>query len=202
MLAVPPIIVTFSPGGWSSWLSASVRLTAMYAFTLIFMDIMIGALLPYFYVLFKARGEYLIHVGVGSLGFLLALTHGLIVLTQRYYRGFGAAWVIGPAMLILLVFTVWVAFDRVRLKSFWRYIHQINYLIFAAAFVKAVLIGTDLKGSGAADQAVMVLFSVYVGLATLALVARVRRFQVQASKRKQAAAKAAAEAGPGESEQA
>jgi hypothetical protein len=186
MLAVPPLIITFTPGGWSSWLSWTIRLFAMYAFTLIFMNIVTGALAPYFYVVFKARGEYLLHVVTGALGFSFALAHGLIVITQRYYRGFGAAWIIGPVALILLVFTVWVALDRQRLKRVWRSIHIVNYAIFAAVYLKALLIGTDFKRVGGAGKAAFILFTAYAVLALLALLVRLRRYQVQVAKRKEA----------------
>lgn len=184
MLAAPLIIVGAAPGGWTNAGSLATRLTALYAFTFIFTDIFTGALAPYFYAIFKARREYLIHVITGSVGFLLALTHGLIVLTQRYYRGIGAEWLIGPVALSLLAMTVWVALDRDRLKGAWRFIHQINYVIFVAVFLKAVLIGVDFKLPGAASRALKILFSTYVALAVFALTVRLRRYQVQLAKRK------------------
>jgi hypothetical protein len=196
MLAAPLIIVGFSPGGFSSWVSASVRLTALYAFTFIFMNIVSGALAPYFYAVFNARREYLMHTITGALGFMLALAHGLIVITQRYYRPYNAVWMIGLVTLPLLALTVWVALDRTRLKSVWRFIHQINYAIFVASFIMAVLIGSDFKMTGWTEQLTMVLFSLYMALAAVALALRVRRYQVQAAgRRKSAAARAAAGSG-------
>ena len=193
MLALPPIVLSLTPGGWANWISWTTRLFGLYAFTLIFMNIVIGAMAPYFYAIFGARGEYRIHVSTGVLGFLFALAHGLIVITQRYYRGYNAAWLIGPVALILLVITIWVALDRVRLKRVWRIIHQINYVIFVGVFIKAVLIGTDLKGTSGAQQALMVIFSVYVAIAALAVIARVRRYRLVAARRRKAkAAKQAA----------
>lgn len=188
MLAIPLMVLSATPGGWSSWVSSTVRLLAMYAFTFIFMNIVTGALAPYFYAIFQARGGYLIHTMTGALGFLFALTHGLVVLTQRYYRGFSAFWLIGPVALLLLALTIWVALDRSRLKRVWRVIHEINYLIFLGIFIKAVLIGIDLKGTSGAQQALKVLFSVYVGVAALAVVARLRRYQVHMANLKKAAA--------------
>jgi peptidoglycan/LPS O-acetylase OafA/YrhL len=186
MLAAPAIIVSTAPGGWSSFGIAMSRVTALYAFTFIFMNIFTGALAPYFYAIFKARRQYLMHTIIGGIGFLLALIHGLIVLTQRYYRGYSAVWILGPIMLGLLVVTVWVALDRVRFKSVWRWIHQINYAIFLAAFIKAVLIGSDFKMTGASAQAVKFLFSTYVALASVALIVRLRRYQVQVAARRKA----------------
>ncbi len=188
MLAAPPLIISASPLGWSNWTSWTVRLLGMYAFTLIFMNIVTGALAPYFYVVFKARREYLIHLVTGAAGFLFALAHGVVVLTQRYYRGFSAVWIIGPVTLGLLAVTIWVALDRSRLKKAWRVVHQLNYLVFIAIFVKAIVIGTDLNVASGAQKALITLFSCYVGVAALALAARVRRYKVQARGRRRAAA--------------
>jgi len=188
MLAVPPIVLSLTTGGWANWISWTTRLFGLYAFTLIFMNIVTGAMAPYFYAVFGARGEYLIHASTGALGFLFALAHGLIVITQRYYRGYNAVWLIGPVALILLVLTVWVALDRVRLKRVWRFIHQVNYAIFVGIFIKAVIIGSDLKGTSGAQQALMVIFSAYVAIAALTLLARVRRYQLLAARRRKAKA--------------
>jgi hypothetical protein len=189
MLAAPVIIVALAPGGFANWLTWIERLTGLYAFTFIFMNIVSGALAPYFYAIFKAKGETLIHTITGGLGFLLALTHGLLIITQRTYRTYSAVWVIGPVALILLVLTIWVAFDRKRLKTVWRGIHIINYAIFIGVFVKAVMIGTDFTMTTADSKAVMILFSVYVGIAGIALLMRLRRYQVQAARKKAPAAK-------------
>ena len=189
MLAVPPIILSLVPGGWAGTLLSAARLTALYAFTFIFMNIVSGALAPWFYAVFKARGENIIHFATGSLGFLLALSHGLIVITQRYYRSYNAAWILGPVALGLLACTVWVALDRDRLKKAWRAIHQINYVIFVTVYIHALWIGIDLRGSAAAN-ALLVVFSVYVGVAALALLIRLRRYQLQAAGKKETAAAA------------
>jgi DMSO/TMAO reductase YedYZ heme-binding membrane subunit len=188
MLAVPPLVIGLSTGGWNSWLSWVPRLTSLYAFTLIFMNIVTGALAPYFYPVFKARGEYLIHTITGSLGFLLALSHGLIILTQRTYKGYSGVWLVGPIALILLAGTVWVALDRVRLKKVWRVIHQINYAIFIAIYVKAVLIGSDFRLNTPASIALMVIFTAYMAIAAVALLLRFRRYRVLATERKKRAA--------------
>ncbi|MBU1671321.1 MAG: hypothetical protein KKF41_06255 [Actinobacteria bacterium] len=188
MLAFLPIVVTASPAGWSGAVFASLRLTALYAFTLIFMNIVTGALAPWFYAVFGARKESVIHLVTGLAGFTLALAHGLIVLTQRYYRGYSAAWLIGPVTLGLLVLTVWVALDRKRMKKAWRVIHQMNYAIFAVIYIKAVIIGSDLKGSSRAGVTTLIVFTLYAVIAALALATRIRRFVAVERRRKAAPA--------------
>jgi hypothetical protein len=196
MLAAPPVIIALAPGGYANWISWVERLTALYAFTFIFMDIVIGSNTPYFIAVFKPKPEYLIHMLTGSLGFVLALAHGLVVITQRSYRGVSAAWIIGPVMLILLVFTIYMGLDRARFKKTWRFVHVFNYAVFVGAYVKALLIGTDFALTTAYSDAVMILFTVYVFIAALALVARLRRYQVQvATRKRRAAEKAATEPG-------
>jgi DMSO/TMAO reductase YedYZ heme-binding membrane subunit len=41
-----------------------------------------------------------------------------------------------------MIVTMAVAANRKRLPQLWRRIHQLNYLIFAAVYIKAMLIGT------------------------------------------------------------
>jgi len=190
MLAAPALIVSASPGGWVDFWFTFNRMMALYAFTLIFMNIVTGALAPYFYAVFKPRGQYLVHLTTGILGFLLALTHGLVVLVKRYFEGYNAVWVIGPVAMTFLVVTIAVALDRKALKKVWRAIHQMNYVIFVAIFVKAVVIGTDLRVDSGSATAARVLLSTYVFLAGLALIARLRRFQVQAAARRKRAMEA------------
>ena len=111
------------------------------------------------------------------------------IITQRYYRSYNAVWILGPVALGLLACTVWVALDRDRLKKAWRAIHQINYVIFVTVYIHALWIGIDFRGSAAAN-ALLVVFSVYVGVAALALLIRLRRYQLQAAGKKKAAAAA------------
>lgn len=65
--------------------------------------------------------------------------------------------------------------------------------LFVAIYVKAVLIGTDFKLNDASSKALMAIFSAYVAIAAVALLLRVRRYQVLAAgRRKREAAKALA----------
>jgi hypothetical protein len=184
MLAVPFVIVSASTSKWSVATFAVMRLTALLSFTLIFMNIFTGAMAPYFYAVFGPKNQSRIHLWTGVCGFSLALVHGAIVIIEKYYRSYSAVWVIGPIALALLVLTAWVAIDRRRLKNIWRAIHQINYVIFVAVFVKAVLIGTDFRSGDAASKATLAIFILYAVLATLALLLKLRRYQVKAAKKR------------------
>jgi DMSO/TMAO reductase YedYZ heme-binding membrane subunit len=141
MVALPAVVVAVS-GGAGFWLFTATRLLGLEAFTLIFVNIVTGAA-----------------------GFLMALAHGVIVLAKIYFKGYNAVWVIGPATTALLAVTVFAAMDRKRLPRVWRGVHQINYLIFLAVFIKAVAIGSDVSAPHGYATTLKVVFSIYLALA-------------------------------------
>ncbi|MHB8895593.1 MAG: hypothetical protein ACYC99_10515 [Candidatus Geothermincolia bacterium] len=177
-LAVPLLIVGLSPGGFSNASFSALRLLALYAFTLIFIEIVTGAMRMEFYILFKPARVYRFHVAAGALGFCMALAHGATVIATKHIAGHPAVWVIGPIALGLLAVTAFVALDKRRLPRVWRRIHQVNYLIFVAIFVKAAIIGTDVRTIDATAhvmRAVMVLYVVVAAAATAVRIADYRR---------------------------
>lgn len=172
-LAVPLLVVGLGPGGFAGASYTALRLFALYAFTLIFMEIVTGAARAEFYMLFKPLRVYRFHIAAGAAGFGMALAHGLIVLFTGSYRAFSAVWLIGPVTLGLLCVTVYVALDKHRLSAVWRRIHQLNYLIFVAVFVKAVIIGSDVRTPTASARFMLVVMVLYMAIAALAVVVRV-----------------------------
>ena len=131
------------------------------------------------YGLFKPIRAYRFHIACGAAGFMLALVHGVIVLSERYFRGFSSLWVIGPVVLGMLAVTVFAALDKKRLPRIWRRIHQINYVLFVAIFIKALLIGTDIKSPLGYAVALKVLFIAYVVVAALATAFRISRGEAE-----------------------
>lgn len=187
MLAAPPVVVALSTG-WSPLPLALANLSAMYAFTLIFMNIMTGALAPWSYAVFGPRGGNRVHLLTGVTGFLLALAHGAIMLAEKYFQGYGPVWIVGPVALGLLAVTGLAALDRARLKKLWRAIHQVNYAIFIAVYAHALWIGVDLRRDSSASDALLLLFTAYVLLALAAMLIRVLRYREQARSRAERAA--------------
>ena len=190
MLALPVVLVAV----WGTTTKAPVtamRLLGLEAFTLIFVNIVTGALARRFYRLFKARPFQRFHIACGVLGFGMALAHGIIVIVEQYYKGYNAIWVVGPAALALLAVTVFIALDRKRLPRVWRRIHQINYVIFIAVFIKAMVIGSDLTGNMGYVIAMKALFILYAVVAALATADRVRTYEVEARKKRERASASA-----------
>jgi hypothetical protein len=73
-LVLTPLIVGFAPGGFSDARLSVLRLLALYAFTLIFMEIVTGAMRMEFCILFKPMRVYRSHVAAGVLVFTRSTT--------------------------------------------------------------------------------------------------------------------------------
>ncbi len=178
MIAVPLVLVLVWGGGGPAY-GTALRIIALEAFTLMFASIMTGSQTRVMYRLFKPIRAYRFHIACGVAGFMLALAHGVIVLVERYFRGFSSLWVIGPVVLGMLAVTVFAALDKKRLPRIWRRIHQINYVLFVAIFIKALLIGTDIKSPLGYAVALKALFITYVAAAALAMAFRIRRGEAE-----------------------
>jgi hypothetical protein len=167
-LAVPPLVLaTVGTAGTPPALSA-VRFLGMLAFTLIFMQIITGALRRPMERLFPPDLVNRFHNVTGVTGFTLAFVHGMLVLAYGFEKSFSLAWVIGPVALTLLAVAIAAALEMRRLGTVWWWIHRLNYGIFVAIFIKVMLIGTDKTSLG-----LRVAFSAYVAIAAIALVYRV-----------------------------
>jgi hypothetical protein len=172
-LIAPFLLVGYSHVKMQDGWTAVMRTAGILAYTLIFMNLVTGPLSKYFYVLFKARQVQRFHIATGAIGFSLAVMHGVIVFIMHHYRDHPATWLIGPITLGLLIVTMAVAANRKKLPTLWRRVHQLNYLIFVAVFVKAVLIGTTLTSESATGMATTVVMSLEMALVLFATAARI-----------------------------
>jgi hypothetical protein len=186
-LAAPLLVVGLSAGHFAGGKVPAIRLLGLYAFTFAFFNIMTGALAPRFYMVFNPVREYLFHIVSGTLTLAFAAAHGTTVLATTFYRGFSAFWIIGPVALGLLVITVVTALQKNRLAHVWRAVHILNYLIFLAIFIKAMIIGTDVSVATAAAYAMKSVMILYVVLATAATTLRVIDRQRIAARHRRAA---------------
>lgn len=189
-LAAPVIVVGLSPGGFSPAGPAAIRLLGLYAFTLIFFNIMTGALAWRFYMIFNPVREYLFHIVAGTAGFSLAIAHGAVVFSMVFFRGFNKVWIVGPVALGLLALTISTAIEKERFQGLWRKIHVINYAIFVGIFIKAVIIGTDVAAPGTWAGVMEALMIVYVVLAAGATAVRLADLERQEGARREAAERA------------
>lgn len=145
LLAIPAVAVAVSGAASGDALWTALRIVALEAVTLIFANIMIGAFRPVFNRVIKPRTVHRLHVATGMAGFTLAVAHGLMLLIfglAGYARSF--VWV-GPALLVVLVVTMLTATARRRLRASWRWIHRLNYLVFAAGLIHGLALGFDLN---------------------------------------------------------
>jgi DMSO/TMAO reductase YedYZ heme-binding membrane subunit len=172
-LAAPPLIVIFSHAEMQDTWTAIMRIAGFEALTLIFMNLVTGPLSRWFYMLFNPRRVRLFHISTGAAGFALAVLHGTIVFVMAHYRDHNATWVIGPIALGLLIITISIAVSRKRLPEVWRRIHQLNYVIFTAVFIKAMLIGTNVTSSTPAGDAAKAILSLEMLIVVFATAIRI-----------------------------
>jgi DMSO/TMAO reductase YedYZ heme-binding membrane subunit len=167
-LALPPLVVALSGTASLDATWTALRIAALEAFTLIFLNIVTGAFRPFFNRVFKARTVQRVHVATGLAGFSLALAHGITALVYGI-TGYSTGVVyIGPIVLVVLAAAIATALVRRRMRSTWRWIHRLNYLVFAAVLVHGLILGYDLKG----EVLLKVLFIVYAAIVASGLVYR------------------------------
>jgi hypothetical protein len=147
ILAIPVMAVILSGAASTDPLWTALRLAALEAFSLIFASIVVGAFRPLFNRAFKPRTVHRLHVVTGTAGFVLALAHPIMLLV-RGLAGYSLIFLwIGPAALAVLALAVLVALARKKLRLSWRWVHRLNYLVFAAVFVHGSRLGYDLTGT-------------------------------------------------------
>jgi predicted heme/steroid binding protein len=167
VLAVPFLAMGLSgfraaPASWTV-----LRTLALVAFAVLFLNVVIGAYRPLLNRAYRADRLQRLHVGVGVTAFVLALSHGSLALSLGIG---GYKWPVffGPSVLVLLAVVIATALGRRRLRRAWRWIHRLNYVLFAAVVTHAVVIGNNLLS----QPFLKVIFFVYVAVATIGLAYR------------------------------
>lgn len=144
LLAIPVVTVALSGTASADPLWTALRLAALEALTLIFITIVLSTFRPLFNKVVRPRALQQMHQTAALIGFALAVAHG----TMAFVFGITGyqqvpVWV-GPTVLALLVVTMVSALYRRRLRRSWRWIHRLNYLLFAAVLVHGLVLGYDL----------------------------------------------------------
>ena len=168
VLAVPIIAVTTSGTASLDATWTALRIAALLAFSLIFLNIVTGAFRPFFNRIYKARAVQRFHVSTGLAGFSLALAHGILAFTYGITGYDTGAVYIGPAVLVVLFAAILTALTRRRMRHTWRWIHRLNYVIFAAVFIQAFILGYDLGN----EVWLKGLFSLYAAAVAAGLIYR------------------------------
>lgn len=159
-----PFAIVFAGRFNFNGVSMTVRLLALLAFTLIFAQIVTGALMTPLRKVFRAKPLWFFHRYVGEAAFLLVIGHAVIVLAVGTFHADGlvvrfmglwsgadalhrAALILGPVNLVLITLTVATALLMRVLKKYWHKIHYFNYLVFAIVIFHGLLLGTDAMAS-------------------------------------------------------
>jgi len=167
-LVIPPAALLVSGAVSSDALWNGLRFVALEAFTLVFIDIVIGAFRPFTARVFKGRTVQRAHVAIALLGFALGLSHGIMAFAFGIAGYATAAVWVGPAVLVTLVVVILTALTRKRLRRSWRWIHRLNYLIFAAVLVHGLILGYDLRN----EMFLKVWFALYAAVVAVGFVYR------------------------------
>ena len=146
LLAIPAVAVGLSGAASSDALWTALRVAALEGFTLVFIDITIGAFRPLYNKVAKPRAVHRLHVATGLAGFTLVVGHAAMVLVFGLAGYSGFRWV-GPPILFVLAVAIGTAFWRRRLRHSWRWIHRLNYLVFATVLVHGWALGFDFRST-------------------------------------------------------
>jgi DMSO/TMAO reductase YedYZ heme-binding membrane subunit len=140
----------------------TLRTLALVAFTLLFIDVVVGAYRPLFTRVYKARPLQRAHAVVGGTAFVLALVHGILMLNLGI-AGYPWQVKLGFTVLALLFVVIATALNRKRLPLAWRWIHRLNYVLFGLIIGHAFALGYNL----ATQPFMKVIFLVYAAVAAI-----------------------------------
>ena len=82
---------------------------------------------------------------IAVVGFAAAAAHGLMAFVFGISGYTTAAVWVGPSVLVVLMVVIATALTRRRLRRSWRWVHRLNYVIFAAVMTHGLLLGYDLR---------------------------------------------------------
>ena len=170
VLAIPIVVVVASGTASLDATWTFLRIAALLAFSLIFLNIVTGAFRPFFNRVYKARAVQRFHVATGLAGFSLALAHGILAFVYGITGYNTGAVYIGPIVLVVLTAAILTALTRRRIRHAWRWIHRLNYIIFAAVFIHSMILGYDIGN----EVWLKALFSFYAAVVAAGLVYRLK----------------------------
>lgn len=166
----------------SEWPGFLFPLFGLYAFFLIWAQIMIGTMMPLLRRVYK-RIE-IFHRAEGVFALLFGLTHPILLVVALgfpLYISFG--WtdeshilyvMMGEVQLFLLMLTACTALAMRHpwLKQRWHVVHYCNYVLFSFAWVHGLRLGSDFSGD---DMRMKVLWMILGATGLLAIAARIYR---------------------------
>lgn len=149
----------------------------LYAFSLIFLALVMGSSITLLDRLFTPGRTFIVHQVIASLGFALAILHPASLLSTYISEG-NLSYVIpflsginlfyfllGISALLLLTLTVASALLRFRLGPRWLFIHRFNYLVFWLVFFHSFYLGVDTETNFA--RVIFLTYGVIVAAVTI-----------------------------------
>jgi predicted heme/steroid binding protein len=164
LLAVPFIAMGLNGFGVPPTSLITLRTLALVAFTLLFIDVVVGAYRPLFTRVYKARPLQRAHAAIGGSAFVLALAHGILMLNLGI-TGYPWQVKLGLTVLPLLFVVILTALNRRRLPLAWRWIHRLNYVLLGVIIGHAFALGYNLT----TQPFMKVIFLVYAAVAASGL---------------------------------
>ncbi len=131
-------------------------LFGLYAFTLIFIQIMIGShrlmwrkLFPRILSFHRAEGLFALTLAVIH-PLLIVLVYGFYQIVSRHFiaAGLRTFVLLGEIAILLLLLAVGAAIINWRwsgLTRFWRYLHWLNYVVFGLVWLHSWRVGSDVQ---------------------------------------------------------
>ena len=179
LLFIPVILLqeNWSVTNTTDLIFAVHRIVGLYAFFLIFIQIILGSGMGLLSKIFTTKLISNLHQRIGKLAFTLVLAHPILLFATYFpnqnFDYVSSFWngtnfiffACGVIALLLLTISVATAIFRQSIGKNWIYIHRINYLIFWLIFYHSYNLGTDTKASLA--QNIYLVFAVVVGFLTL-----------------------------------
>lgn len=161
ILVLPFYLVTqnLSVRNAADFLFLLSRLFGLLAFSLIFLQIVIGSGRFFLNSLFPAGMLLKAHMTIGKIAFGLVILHPLLLLSTHfiphrvdYLTGYFVTGnlfflLLGITALTLLCITVSAALLRFKIGPKWINLHRLNYVVFWLIFVHGINIGFDTQSS-------------------------------------------------------
>ncbi len=165
LLFLPGYFFFSNRGGASFLEGASFRVFAalifplfgLYAFTLIWLQIMIGSNMRFLIRIWPKA--LLFHQFEGMVAFLFVLTHvSLIIITYTFEQYLGARFlpknlqiygILGSFAFYFIILSTTAALFRKTsfLRKFWRKVHYLNYSVFFLVLIHSWNLGSDVQPS-------------------------------------------------------
>lgn len=137
---------------------AVLRLTALLAFSLLFIGIITQTFKKFWWRFFKPARLQKFHEWSGRVAFTLAISHPILLAAAGFFSAskvfipqilseyaYERTMALGTLGLYALIISVGAAVLRKRLARLWRGLHMMNYLVFYLILLHGLRLGSELQ---------------------------------------------------------